>query len=133
MSIARHRGSSVCLWRGSLKSILRRAWASPALDPYREARGAHAARVGELQEQPVASLARERRLEGDLRPRGPRLVLRVHVQKGEVPLAQGHQVSQGAEVRLEVLDRAAVPAHAKRQQAASARGVSEIQRDLITL
>src|SRR5918997_6921525 len=107
--------------------------ASPELDPYREARGADPARVGKLQKQPVASLARERRLEGDLRPRGPRLVLRMHVQKGEIPLAQGHQVSQGAEVRLEVLDWAAVPAHVKRQQAASTRGVSEIQRNLVTL
>src|SRR5687768_15843147 len=54
--------------------------------------------VLELQEQPVAGLARELGREGDRRPAG--LAGRVDMEVGEVAFAQRDQMAAGAEVGL---------------------------------
>jgi hypothetical protein len=84
----------------------------------------HASFVLELQEQPVAALRRERRGEADrvvVRARVAVAVLGgMHVQEGEIALAQGHQVAAGAEVGLGV-HGSAVLGHREAQLALRAR------------
>ncbi len=71
--------------------------------------------MGELQEEAVAPLARERRPEGYTWP-GSFFRLGVDMEKGEVAFAQGHEVPQRPELGLQVLHGTPVPRDVERER-----------------
>ncbi len=101
---------STC-WVGASSTVLM-ASHLPGRDV--EARGVDLPAVAEVQEQTVAAGAGHLRGELDVRTRRLGLV-RVHVQVGQVAVAQGHEVAVGAEVGLEVGDRPPVARHRQGQ------------------
>ena len=114
-----------------------RSWLVLRCPRARERRGAHDAVVLEVQEQPVAAGAGHLGAEHDV---GPGLGLAVagravgvHVQVGEVAVAQRDQVPVGAEVGLQVGDRLAVPADRQRQLDVLAGARSPVEGDAVAV
>ena len=91
----------------------------PAVGVCDERRGADHAVVLEVQEQPVVAGAGDGGGEGDARPgRGDTVAGGaggVHVQVGQVAVTERDEVPVGGQVRLQIGDRGAVPAHRQGQ------------------